>query len=219
MALTVKENGNGDFTPIPEGMYMAHCYGLYDLGTQHNEMFNKDARQVLFCFELPEVRFDLEKDGETRNLPKAISKKYTLSLNAKATLRKELELWRGRRFSAEELKGFDLVKVLGAPCQLQVLHTEKDGKTYANIASICPAPKGYMPKLENPKRYFSFEEHSDDGTVMDIPEGTPEWIGKLIMAAKEYGAGNGDEKKDSETIPDWIENESAPPPVEDDVPF
>jgi len=37
-----------------------------------------------------------------------ISKRYTMSLGEQSTLRKDLESWRGKKFTPEELQGFDL---------------------------------------------------------------------------------------------------------------
>ncbi|MHA1379626.1 MAG: hypothetical protein ACTSRG_14730 [Candidatus Helarchaeota archaeon] len=47
-----------------------------------------------------------------------------MSLHAKATMRKFLESWRGKKFTKEELEGFDLQKILGKPCQLQIIHSD-----------------------------------------------------------------------------------------------
>lgn len=71
--------------------------------------------------------------------PRIISKEYTLSLSDKATLRRDLESWRGQRFSDDDIYvvGFDLQNILGKPCQITVGHnTSKTGKTYADIAGI-----------------------------------------------------------------------------------
>ena len=73
-----------------------------------------------------------------------ISKTYTASMHEKAALSKDLESWRGRAFTDEERDGFDLKKVLGQPCLLNVIHENKGGTVYANIASVSPVPKG-MP--------------------------------------------------------------------------
>jgi len=133
MALTAKDPGGAGYTPPEEGVFQAVCYGLFDLGLQYSEKWDKTAHRVLLSWELPEQRMEIERDGKTLNLPRAISREYTLSLHKKAQLRKDLEAWRGRIFTAEELAGFDLQKILGSNCMIQVLHTKKDDKTYANI--------------------------------------------------------------------------------------
>jgi hypothetical protein len=80
--------------------------------------------------------------------PFIVQKRYTASLNEKATLRKELESWRGRPFTQEELDAFDLDKLIGANCQLNIQHVTKEGKLYANVVSIVPLGKN-MPKMES----------------------------------------------------------------------
>jgi hypothetical protein len=84
--------------------------------------------------------------------PFSCSKKYTASLNEKATLRHDLESWRGRAFTQEELKGFDLEKVIGVNAQVMVMHNTKDGKTYANVATVTPLGKG-QAKIAGSKDY------------------------------------------------------------------
>lgn len=211
MGFVVKDNGGYDIEPIPEGMHHAICYAVYDLGTQHSDTFNNDSRQLVIIWELTEERIEIEKDGKKQNLPRAISKMFTASLGKKANLRKALEAWRGRVFTAEELEGFDLVKLLGINCQLQILHKTKENKTYANIMSIVPLSKGMTSKKpENPTKYFCF----DDGS--DLPADTPEWIMEMIQKSAEWQS-NG-KKQEEPPPPSWLQDGSQPPP-NDDVPF
>lgn len=190
MGLTARDKGGGDFTPIPEDLHLAICYGIWDIGTQFSERFGKAIHKVVIVWEIPGVRGEFERDGKKVNLPRAISKRYTLSLHAKAELRKDLESWRGKKFSDEELKGFDIKRLLGVPCQLQVLHSKVQDKVYANIAAITKAPAGTKITPENPTKFFSFEER------MEIPEGTPDWIKELIHHSEEF-SGEGHEENDS----------------------
>jgi len=193
-----KDEG-GSFDPVPEGMHHAVCYGVYDLGTQYSEKFDSHAHKMLIQWEIPGERIDVERDGVKMNLPRAISKIYTVSLNEKANLRKDLQAWRGKAFTETELKGFDLKNILGKNCMLQVIHNQKDNKTYANITTLTPLPKGSTPlKAENPLRFYSINDHRGA-----IPEGTPEWVENIIKAGDEWASmGNG-----SQYVPD------------DDVPF
>lgn len=199
MGLTAKDKGGGDFTPIPEDLHLGVCYAIYDIGTQFSERFGKSVHKVVIVWELPKVRGQFERDGKTIDLPRAISKKYTLSLHKKADMRKDLESWRGKRFTDQELKGFDLKKLLGAPCQIQVIHNKVDEKTYANIAALTKAPTGTKITPENPTAFFSFEEE------MDIPQGTPEWISDLIKSSEEYKHGGAfEENGDPGHYPDEV---------------
>ncbi len=203
MGLTAKETGGSSFSPLPQGLHQAICYAIYDLGTHYSDKFGKSAHKVLICFEIPEERIDVERDGVEVNLPRAISKQYTLSLHEKSVLRKDLQSWRNKVFTAQELEGFDLTKLLGVNCMLQVLHTVKDGKTYANIATVTPLPKGFEKKsTENQQTFFSFEDE------MGIPEHAPAWVQEIIKESDEWKNGSG------------VSNgEQYGPSPDDDIPF
>lgn len=141
--MIVSENAGGStFTPCPPGSYLARCVRLVDMGTQQTEYQGetKSARKVLLAFEVldADTRRD---DGE----PFVLSKRYTLSLHEKAALRKELASWRGRDFTPEELKGFDLRNILGKDCFVSVVGSTKGDRTFSNIASIMKPPKGMHP--------------------------------------------------------------------------
>ena len=188
MGLTARDKGGVDFIPIPEDLHLAICFGIWDLGTQFSERWGKSAHGVILMWEIPGCRAEFERDGKQVNLPRTISKRYRLSLHKKADLRKDLENWRGRQFTDEELKGFDLKKLLGATCQLQVLHNRVDDKVYANIAAITKAPIGTKVLPENHLKFFSFED------TTEAPAGTPQWIMDLIRHAEEYGGRPSDER-------------------------
>lgn len=150
--MLIPDTTTTDFTPIEAGTYPARCVGLIDLGTQTStfETETKAAHKVLVSFEIcdPETR---RSDGT----PYVVSKRFTLSKHEKAALRGFLQGWRGRDFTPEEIKRFDLVAVLGQPCLLSVVNTSKDGKTFANIASAAKLPRGMAaPAGELPLQHF-----------------------------------------------------------------
>jgi hypothetical protein len=208
MSLTAKDKGPS-VEPVPAGVHVAVCYGVVDLGTQFNPKFNKHARKVLVLWELPQCRADFERDGQKQNLPRAISQRYTLSLSEKANLRRDLESWRGRKFSAQELNGFDLQAILGAPCQLQIVHEQgKEGRPFAAIAAIMALPKGATrPKPENPLLFFTFEGVQGHPA---LPPTMPDWIKDLIAQSREW---TGQPAPVTSTQP------SAPATDGDDLPF
>ena len=201
MGLMAKDKGGGDFVLIPEDLHLAICYGIWDLGKQFSEKWEKSVHKILITWEIPECRGEFEQDGKKVNLPRVISKRYTLSLHKKADLKRDLESWRGKKFTDEELKGFDLKKLLGVPCQIQVIHNKVDDKVYANISAIIKAPAGTKLLPENSIKFFSFEEGGK------IPEGTPEWIMDLIRQSEEFKnpktheEGEHDLPNDEETVP------------------
>jgi hypothetical protein len=91
--------------------------------------------------------------------PMSISKNFTLSLADKATMRKDLQAWRGRDFTPEELRGFELKNVLGAWAMITASKAlGGNGKEYTNIVSINPVPvaikKAGMPEGFNKLAMF-----------------------------------------------------------------
>lgn len=181
MAIIAKQENESNFSPIPEGVHTAQCYAIVDLGVHYSERFDKKSRKVQIMWELPDEQF--EHEGEMK--PRVISKEYTLSLNEKANLLKDLQAWRGRAFTEEELQGFDLQNVLGKGCQLQIIHTEKNGKTYGNIASIMGLPKGMkLGETINTPIYFDLE---DPNALSDM-DMLPAWVQDKIKASETYAS-------------------------------
>lgn len=133
MSLNIKENGGGDFEIVPEGTYIARCYRVVDLGTQVSEFQGerKEQPKVLIGWELLDDEVKM-KDGR----PFSTQKRYTASLHEKSQLRKDLQNWRGKRFTPEELEGFDLKNVLGTYCQMQITHVQKNDRTYDTVDAI-----------------------------------------------------------------------------------
>ena len=175
MKATVGGSG-GNFELAPEGMHLARCIKVIDLGTQEQKWKDqvKHNRQVLVMFELPKVMIDV--DGEQR--PQSISKKYTLSFNAKANFRKDMETWFGR-FSDKQIaesKGFDPSKLVGRPAAINIAHS--DDKKYANIKSITGVMEGLtVPDQINPSVLFDLDDFDYD--VWDtLSEKMKDWIGK-----------------------------------------
>lgn len=175
-------DSGSDYKPVDAGNYAATCIRVIDLGTQttNYQGEEKSARKVRLFWEIPEVT--VEWEGVER--PATISSTYTASLHEKANLRKVLESWRGRSFTPDELKGFDTKNVLGAPCLLNVVHTEKDGRTYANVATVSPLIKG-MAKPEVTGPLINFDLDAFEPEVLD---GLHDKLRDQIKASPEYRA-------------------------------
>lgn len=167
MAIIVSSKGGGttDYTPIPAGNYVARCYSMIDLGTHEEEILGqkKWIRKIRLSFELPtELKTFEEGKGEQ---PMSISREFTPSLHEKSSLRMFLKSWRGKDFTEEEVKAFDLTKLLGVPCLLNIIHKQgkKDPtKVYSDIASATPLIKGMTcPTQMNPSFEFSLDEFDE----------------------------------------------------------
>ena len=192
MPIRLSDKGGAEFAPIPAGVQQGICYGVVDIGTQKSpNPQHKPQRKIVMVFELPFERGDF---GDRKNLPRAISMTLTQSLNPKATLRGMLESWRGKPFTQEQLEGFDPKVLLGVNCLLNIVHTTKDGKTYANIKAIMPLAHGMQKmQVENKPLYFSLDDQ--DLTNLVFPEHMPEWMQKRVTFCEEVIKSNGDEEQ------------------------
>ena len=184
MSLKVSKSSGAGFDPVPEGSHIAICVGLYDIGVQKVEykVELKETPKLIVSCELPDVTM---QGGDHEGEPRLISKTYTASLSDRATLKADLESWRGRAFTDEELEEFDLANVLGKACMLQIIHNQNGGKTYANIKTITPVDKGVpVPQPYNPLKAFDMDAPSwlwelDNG-------GLPDWIVNKIKESETY---------------------------------
>lgn len=141
MPIIVSGGDSKSYTPAPEGTHQAVCVDVIDVGMKDNP-FKPGTQQhkIDIAWQINELR----EDGKRFT----VYKRYTASLNDKATLRHDLEAWRGKAFGFDELASFDVEKLIGANCLINVQHRKsQDGaKTYANVMSIAPLIKN-MPKI------------------------------------------------------------------------
>lgn len=187
MGIIASDKGGTDFKPVPAGTHTAICTLVADLGIQGGGKF-KPSRKIYIRWELPNETITYkDRDGIEHSGPMTIGNRYTLSLSEKANLRADLESWRGRVFTADELKGFDIINVLGKGCLLGVTHEQgADGKTYANISAVMGLPKGTGTLTPSVKPiWYSPDEH--DQSIFDS---LPNWLQEAINSRQ-----RNDEKK------------------------
>ena len=151
--IVAKQNSSGstDFKLPPPGSFLARLYRIIDIGTQTTEWMGKKKmqRKIICMFELHGEDNEGNPLAMDDGKPLVVSKRYTLSLDEKATLRKDLEAWRGKEFTQAELDGFNLEVLLGKFCMVAITHSDYNDKKYANIASISQVPAA-MKKLGEP---------------------------------------------------------------------
>lgn len=183
MSITAKKP-ESNFEIVPAGNHIARCYSMIEIGTEEVEYNGekKKAYKVRVSWELPNERkvFNAEK-GEQ---PFIVSKDYTLSMHEKANLRHDLQSWRGKAFTDEEARAFDITKLLGVPCMLNVIHnvSKANGNTYANIAGVTPIPKGIpIPDQVNKSFVLSYDNFDEAAF-----QGLPDWLRERIEKTPEY---------------------------------
>lgn len=198
--MPLKLNKGAPREPISEGVHIAVCYSVYDLGTQYNKQFDKFSNKILVTWEVPDSRIEIERDGEKLDLPKAISKQYTAVISDRSNLSKDL---RALGFSADEVtEDFDITSLLGLACQLQVVHTTKGGRTYGNVGVLMPLPNGVeAPEPENELRSFDIADVDVDAPK--LPDNMPDWVKDIIRISEEW-------KQITEHTPEQREQKEEP---------
>lgn len=170
----MKLSDSKDFEVVPEGVYTARCIRHIDGGTQETDFQGNISykRQLRLTWELLDDEVKMN-DGR----PFAISKTYTASLNDRANLRRDLEAWRGKKFTAEELKGFESKFLIGTYCTIQIIHRQSaKGNMYANVNSIMAAKKPF-PAGVNEMLYWSYDE-VDPAIFAKLTQWEQEYVGK-----------------------------------------
>jgi hypothetical protein len=206
MAIMAKDAGGKDFKKVPPGAHFAICNMVVDCGLQEG-FGGKPQHKVYLRWEVPDERVSYEKDGKQIEGPCAVGSMYTLSLSEKANLRKTLENWRGRAFTSEELKGFDITQVLGKCCQIMVTHSE-DGK-YANVTGVMGISRDQKAratdaKPENKPVAFSLSDY-DEKSFQALPNWLKEKIEQRLEEPTEAPPSSGNTSRNDD--------------FDDDIPF
>jgi hypothetical protein len=221
MSLTISGEGSGgDFPKLEPGIYHGTCFSIVDLGTTDQEykgVVSKKTR-VHLGFEIteavdPSTNIVMMEDGR----PFGAFKTYTASLFEAATLRKDLESWRGKSFTEEELAGFDISNLIGCTAKIEVGLTKKsdfgDGGNPKILA--LREPKEGVQKVETHNDTLIFDldvycdefrgKSSDETKAMcDVFESLNDWHQRDIEASYELIAAK--EQFEETPVEDLVEN-------------
>lgn len=209
--------GSGNFKRVPAGVFIGRCYSLIDLGTQHTEgqYGVKLQHKIRIGWELfgeddQGQPLTVEVDG--KDMPMTISKSYTVSLHEKSSLRKDLAAWRGKDFTDDEAKAFDVSKLLGAYCMVNVTTSETNGKTYSNVAGLTPLPGAL--KNAKPAGVHEFLVFDLDEPNMEVFATFHEKLQDAIKRSPEWAKLHGGKPRHE---PPVMETEGAS--EDEDIPF
>jgi hypothetical protein len=191
MIVTGSNSERKQFQIAPAGTHLARLYRIIDLGTQMREYEGKVnmLRKAKFFWELH------GEDGAgkplltTEGKPLIQSKEYTMSLGEKANLRRDLEAWRGKAFTEDELRGFNVTNVLGQFCMVNISHRVKGDMTYADLKGVSAVPTIYkkagLPEGVNSTLLFSLDKFDEQ-----VFESLSDSIKDTIRKSPEYRAIN-----------------------------
>lgn len=137
----VAKDSGGNFSPHSEGQFAMLCVDVVDLGVNVDQFPGQEPREVAkvaLVFASGERQTD-----ESLTL---VTTEMTLSANEKANLRKFLESWRGKSYTAEQAEaGLPVNKLYGQSALVSIEHVlTRKSRKFAKIVSIGPLPKA-MP--------------------------------------------------------------------------
>jgi len=180
-----------------EGVSLAWLISLVDLGTQTSEYQGqtKNQRKLRFTWELCGSQV-----GPDDPRPVTISQNFTWSFHDKAKLRSVVKSWTGK----EPTDSFDLESLYQVPCQLNIIHAKVGEKTYANISTIMPLPKGTkVDQRVNETFTFDLDEQRCNALMfLQLPE----YLRTMILKSPEGHA-------------KFAADATGTPDIDADVPF
>lgn len=218
MGFIAKDSGGGNFKRVPAGVHIGRCYSIIDLGTQKtNGQFGvKLQHKIRIGWELfgeDEQGQPLVIEVDGKQMPMTISKSYTVSLHEKASLRKDLAAWRGRDFTEEEAKAFDVSALLGAYCMVNVTTSETNGKTYSNVAGLSPLPA--VIKKNKPAGVHEHVTFNLDDPDMEVFGTFHEKLQEAIKRSPEWAQRMGTQRREPATVGGGTGFDD----MDDDIPF
>lgn len=208
-----KKGGGGVQQNVIEvGTVPARLVRVIDLGMQNRDAYEGQekppAHMVDFTYELLDV-FMVDKDGnEDENKPRWISESFPIH-HPSADLAKSTK--RAKALDPNNDFGYDLTRMVGAPCMITIGHKQSKGKTYANIIGVSPmrakdAEKA--PGLKNDPVVFTLDEPD-----MEVFNKFPDWLKEKIQNNLEFNGSklwamlNGHKNDDGDNVPvdkeDW----------------
>ncbi len=118
--------------PCPEGRHPLICVDIFRVEPEEQtyDGVTKLYEKVMFVFQA----FPESGERDTKGNPFQVERKFTWSLAPQSLLRPFLEHWRGRDFSEEEAKRFDVSKCKGVSAWGTIIHNTR----FVNIQDIEP---------------------------------------------------------------------------------
>ena len=207
----------GEFELPPQGLHLARCAIICDLGMVTTQWGSQ--HKIYWAFELVNTKMT------TDDRPFSIGEQLTTKLGKNnsgepSRLRGRLESWRGRPYDDDEIrtKGVDLNAVLGAPCQIQIMHEpdKKDRtKMWPRINAILPGKDLDVPQLSKDPIYFDWDAPDADAQYHALPDFLQKKMGDAPHKTAEEATALADEQMAAQAT----DLDAPPPPFDDDIPF
>jgi hypothetical protein len=199
MSLEVTQKSGKSFDPVPAGNHVARIYSIVHIGhiLEDTQWGAKNNNKVRITWELPnETKVFKEEEGAR---PLSVSRTFNISWHEKAGLRKFV-----RGLEGKDQETFDLEALLGKVCMLNVSHNQVGDRTYANIDSAAPLPKGMSePEAVNEQFILNYTDKWDEARFEKLPD----FLKEQMKQSDEYkrkqfeGAEKASPLDDADSIP------------------
>lgn len=182
-----------NFVLPPVGNHIGICCGVVHLGVVEREFegHKKMQDKIMLFFELPNTSHVFKEENGPE--PFVVSQEYTFSMGMNkgkpSNLRKMLEGWRGEPFSADDAKKFDILTLLTAPCQLNLVKkTSKNGKDRIEIYSVSQVMDGVqIPAMKTVPYAFTYPDTTKGEQFnTEVFSKLPSWIQEEIKKSEQY---------------------------------
>ena len=187
----ISERPTNTRTLTPKGAHVAKCITVIDLGTGPEtwKEETKIQRKINVTWALPKCLIEI--DGEQK--PMTISKKYTASMDPKATLRKHVDSWISLKPS--EVSKFDPENLLNKEALVTVTHYEKaTGDQGATVSAVSSLPEGLeVPEIDLESWTFDPSEPRKNWDKLR------DWQRERVAISHEYKAAKANGKTEDET--------------------
>lgn len=125
-----------EYLPAPEGTHLAVCTAVEakTVPSRFSDTGESDVYRV--TWELLNERM---ADGQRFAVTRLYNPTWGTP-NKPSNMRVLIDGWFGRRHSKSELNALDANDLIGRRALLQVVHEEKDERTFARVNAVLPAP-------------------------------------------------------------------------------
>jgi len=162
-------NAETSFEQIPEGIYLARCVRVIELGDQASELYPDPKPKAQIVLSIP--AHTVTVNGEEKQ--SFISNLYgiTMSSSDRSTM-KQYTRALDPKGQATSINYF-----LDQPCQVTVKHNQKGRAVIDSIAPVVPGTE--VPAVDTPLLYFS-QVNPDPEVWAQVPEITKQIIKEAV---------------------------------------
>ena len=195
------------FELCPQESVQGCLVRAYYIGTHTNkhEPSNKPMKKIILFFELDQPRMD----GSGNHV---LNTTVTFSVNEKSGLTKLLKPAMGSNYPDKPGQSLDINNLIDRLFNVQVIHTIKGDKTYANIGALTQLTRGMVPFSPTMDSFVWCYDDPADSRV-------PEWVAKLASECIELGGVKTAPKPDSTHANGHIDQSYDSTGTVDGIPF